>query len=89
MRTEVFEPLLTAEVPVPTVEPGTKTEGEARLPRCLLEVAGRTKAARRVVAISFLFALLVALEALLLRRLSLEEPLVVYQEPPARALLSP
>ena len=82
-----FRPVPTCEIPPPVVEREGRVDGaEGVLPRILLQAAGMASHSRKLLLLTVVFAVLSALEAVLLVRL---EPrhLVVYQEPALRVLL--
>ncbi len=87
MQSENFRPIPTCEIPPQIVElEGRPDDDEEILPRILLQAAGRKAHSRRLLLITVAFALLSALEAVLLFRLQ-PRPLVVYQDPAVRVLL--
>ena len=88
VKTEIFEPRMTAEIPIPVVEL-ERRPGVTELPRCLAESAGRTRARRRVLALAGLLALVVVLEIILLVRFSPREPLRIYSDAPIKFLVKP
>jgi len=88
MKTEIFEPRMTAEIPIPVVEL-ERRPGVTELPRCLAESAGRTRAERRVLALAGLLALVVVLEIILLVRFSPKNNLRVYPDVLPQVLVKP
>lgn len=82
-----FRPIPTCDIPAQIVEREGRLDDDPEiLPRILLQSAGRKAHSRRLLLITVAFALLSALEAVLLVRLQ-PSPLVVYQDPAVRALL--
>jgi len=79
MDAEMFPPLLTAEIPLPVVEPGEADAREGPLPRSLAQAAGLTRAKKTIGLILGVLLVLVAVEAALLVRVSKSRALVVYQ----------
>ena len=79
MDAETFPPLLTAEIPLPVVEPGIADARDGPLPRSLAQAAGLTRAKRTVALVLGVLVILVAVEASLLVRISKSRALVVYQ----------
>jgi hypothetical protein len=74
---ETFPAIPTCEIEPPVVE----TENDpAPLPRVLLQVAGGSRAVRRVLALTGLFALLILIEIALFFRIPQAGMLVVYGE---------
>lgn len=87
MEPQDFRPIPTREIPAPVVErEGRPGGGPETLPRILLQSAGTEAHSRRLLLLTFAFAALSGLQALLLIRLE-PRPLVVYQEPAVRVLL--
>ena len=87
MEPQDFSPVPTCEIPAPVVEREGRPDGAPEiLPRILLQSAGMKAHSRRLLLLTFAFAVLSGLQAVLLLRL---EPrgLVVYQEPAVRVLL--
>jgi len=82
-----FRPIPTCEIPPPVVEREGIADGAAELlPRILLQSAGVKAHSRRLLLITVAFALLSALEAIIVFRLQ-GRPLVVYQDPAVRVLV--
>jgi hypothetical protein len=87
MSENLYQPIPTAEIPMPVLEsPMGDRPGREALPRILLQVAGMDAAKRTVLGMTALFALLALLEVGLLLHTSRPDPIVVY-EPDARTTL--
>ena len=82
MSSEAFTPMLTAEIPPPVVDPGICDDRVGPLPRSLAQAAGKTRARRGTLFVLGILLVQVALEGILLRRLSDGRALVVYQTGP-------
>ncbi len=85
-----YPPVATCDIPLPILErPAPESPGEIVLPRILLQAAGSRGAARKVLLLTAVFVLLSLLEAALLVRLRVAEPLVFYHDVPRRILVEP
>lgn len=76
---ETFPAIPTSEIEPPVVEE-VAGKGETVLPRVLLEIAGAGRAARRVLALAGLFAMVALLEIAILLNLPPAGTVVVYGE---------
>ena len=78
-KTNTFRPVPTCEIPPPVLEGLTDELAlPGAIPRVLLQSAGSGRAARRVLVLAALFAVLSAMELALFLRLPQPAPLVVY-----------
>jgi hypothetical protein len=90
MDPSLYQPVATCDIPMPIVEtPVPESPGEGTLPRILLQAASSRDASRKLVVLTVMFLALSLLEAALLVRLRVADPLVVYHDVPRRILLEP
>ena len=88
MDTTLYHPVATCDIPMPIVEPA-RDDTKAQLPRILRQAAGTRAASRRVLLMTLIFVGVATLEALLLVRLPIPEPLVVYHDVQRHNLVEP
>ena len=86
---EEWPPQVTAEIRRPLLEDVNTRPEETPLPRTLAQAAAESRARRRVLALLLLFAILVALQSLVLVRLPDLGNLIVYEDPKKEVLISP
>jgi len=88
MDPNTYLPIPTCEIPPPILERRKEAgDDETAMPRVLLQVAGSSQAARRLILMSGLFFLVALLELCLFLRIPPQPPVVVYGDFPRSTLI--